>query len=103
MDFSPNTEATIRNMQNQLNKLQTLICDRITFTTVEMALKTGLDERTICKYCKDGAIRAIQLTNKGSYLIPITELDRILEEANQSKRKDQELSTYSLNKLKRTH
>ena len=100
MELSPNTETAIQDIQKQLRHLQTLICEKVTFSTVEMAFKTGLDERTICNYCRIGAIRAAQPVKGGSYLIPVSELDNILKQAELNRRKSEKVSTKALNKIK---
>jgi predicted transcriptional regulator len=100
MQYAPNTEANIEAIREELKCLKGLIGEKVTLTTVEFSERTGLDERTISKYCRIGALKSIQLVKGGNYLIAISELERILELAAFQFNKRKKLSTASLNKIK---
>lgn len=59
-----------------------------TYTIKEFCSETGLDVRTVHAYCVNGQIKATQIKKGGSWMIRSSELDRILDESEESHRNE---------------
>lgn len=81
-------EKALRAIVNKIDSLEKSLIQKLPikkgYTITEFSEHTGLDASTIVNYCNDGLIKAFQVKKNGSWTILASELDRMINEAEQN-------------------
>lgn len=83
--------ATREDLQNLYERIKADILDLMNqdkkdfYSPKEFHSKTGMPYRTIIRHCNTGKLKAVQKIDGGSWLIYHSEIDRLIQEANQNK------------------